>query len=45
MKQREEIRKVNKGNSFYDVFAPRNYKENQKYKLIAGIAKVIFTKR
>ena len=32
MQKREDIRKVNKGNSFYDVFLPRSYKENQEYK-------------
>ncbi len=42
MKKREDIRKVNKGNSFYDVFEPRTIKDNQQYKLIAGITKVIF---
>lgn len=42
MKKREDIRKVNKGNSFYDVFEPRTYKDNQGYKLISGITRVIF---
>ena len=43
MQKREDIRKVNKGNSFYDVFLPRSYKENQEYKLVAGITKAVFS--
>lgn len=39
----EDIRKVNKGNSFYDVFKKRSYKENREYKLMAGITKAEFT--
>lgn len=42
--QRENIRRVNKYNSFYDVFTPRTYKDNQEYKIVAGIAKAIFSK-
>lgn len=44
---REEIRKVNlpkNENSFYDVFRKRDYKDNQKYKAVAGIRKVTFKK-
>lgn len=45
MKKREDIRKVNKGNSFYDVFKKRSYKNNREYQLVAGIPKAVFTKR
>ena len=45
MKGREDIRKLNKGNSFYDVFKKRSYKENQEYKLVVGITKAVFSKR
>ncbi len=38
------IRKINKGNSFYDVFEKRSYKDNQAYKLVAGITKAVFTR-
>lgn len=44
---REDIRKVTavkKQNSFYDVFKKRSYKDNQEYKLVAGITKVVFSK-
>lgn len=41
---RENIRKRNKGNSFYDVMQPRSYKDNMKYKLVAGITKAVFTR-
>lgn len=44
---REDIRKVTvvkKENSFYDVFKKRSYKDNQKYKLVAGITKAVFSK-
>lgn len=42
MKQREDIRKQNKGNSFYDVMKPRTYKDNQEYKLVVGITRAVF---
>lgn len=45
MKQREDIRKQNKGNSFMDVMRPRTYKDNMKYKLVAGITRAVFTRR
>lgn len=44
---REDIRKatkVKKENSFYDVFKKRTYKDNQEYKLVAGITKAVFCK-
>ena len=44
---REDIRKATtekKQNSFYDVFKKRSYKDNQEYKLVAGITKVVFSK-
>ena len=44
---REDIRKaatVKKQNSFYDVFKKRSYKDNQEYKLVAGITKAVFSK-
>ena len=44
-KKREDIRKVNKGNSFYDVFKKRDYKDSMGYKLVAGITKAEFKKR
>ena len=44
MEKREDIRKQNKGNSFYDVMKPRDYKDNMGYKLVAGIRKALFTK-
>lgn len=43
MNERENIRKVNNGNSFYDVFVKRSYRDNQEYKLVAGIRKAVFT--
>ena len=45
MEKREGIRKVNKGNSFYDVFAKRSYKESSEYKLVSGITKAQFSKK
>ena len=44
MKKREEIRKINTGNSFYDVFKSRTYKDKEIYKMVAGITPVIFSK-
>ncbi len=44
MKGREDIRKVNKGNSFYDVFEKRSFKDNQAYKLVAGITRAVFSR-
>lgn len=44
MKKREDIRKRNKGNSFYDVMKPRAYKDKMEYKLVAGLTMAIFTK-
>lgn len=44
MKKRQDIRKQNKGNSFYDVMKPRKYKDNRKYQLVAGITKPQFKK-
>lgn len=44
MKGREDIRKVNKGNSFYDVFKERSFKDNQEYKLVAGITRAVFSR-
>lgn len=41
---REDIRKVNKGNSFYDVMKSREYKDKMAYKLVAGLAMPIFSK-
>lgn len=45
MKKREDIRKQNKGNSFYDVMKPRKYKDNMEYKLVAGISMAVFSKK
>ena len=45
MKGREDIRKVNKGNSFYDVFKARDRKDNMEYKLVAGITQAVFAGR
>lgn len=42
---RQDIRKMNKGNSFYDVMKPRDYKDNREYKLVAGITEAEFTRR
>lgn len=45
---REDIRKVavvKRRNSFYDVFEKRSYEDNQKYKLVAGITKAVFSER
>lgn len=44
MKGREDIRKVNKGNSFYDVFKRRSFKDHQEYKLVAGITRAVFSR-
>lgn len=44
IRKRENIRKVNNGNSFYDVFKKRSFKENQEYRLVAGIPRVRFSK-
>ena len=44
MKKREDIRKQNKGNSFYDVMKPRAYKDKMEYKLVAGLRMAVFTK-
>ena len=41
----QNIRKRNKGNSFYDVMEPRNYKEKREYQLVAGITKAEFKRR
>ena len=44
---REDIRKVTiekKQNSFYDVFKKRSFKDNQEYKLVAGITRAVFSK-
>lgn len=48
MIMRENIRKatkVEKENSFYDVFKKRSYKDNKDYKLVAGITKAEFSKK
>lgn len=42
---RQDIRKRNKGNSFYDVMEPRSYKDKRKYQLVAGITKAEFSRR
>ena len=39
---RQDIRKRNKGNSFYDVMEPRSYKDKREYQLVAGITKAKF---
>ncbi len=44
MEKREDIRKQNKGNSFYDVMKPREYKDSMNYKLVAGITMAVFSK-
>lgn len=44
MGKREDIRKQNKGSSFYDVMKPRTYKDKMEYKLVAGLRMVVFTK-
>ena len=44
MKGREDIRKVNKGTSFYDVCETRSFKDNQAYKLVAGITRAVFSR-
>ncbi len=44
MGKREDIRKRNKGNSFYDVMKPRAYKDKMEYKLVAGLRKAVFRK-
>lgn len=44
MKKREDIRKQNKGNSFYDVMKPREYKDKMEYKLVAGLSMPVFKK-
>ncbi len=44
IRKRENIRKVNNGNSFYDVFEKRSFKDNQAYKLVAGLTRVRFSK-
>ncbi len=41
---REDIRKVNKGKSFYDVMKPRKYKDKMEYKLVTGLTMPIFSK-
>ena len=43
---REDIRKVTPSNvnSFYDVFGKRSYKDNQQYKLVAGITQARFSR-
>ena len=44
---REDIRKVTiakKQNSFYEVFKKRSFKDNQEYKLVAGITRAVFSK-
>lgn len=41
---REDIRKVNKENSFYDVMKRREYKDKMEYKLVAGLTMPIFSK-
>lgn len=40
---RQDIRKRNKGNSFYDVMEPRSYKDKRKYQIVAGLKKAVFT--
>lgn len=45
MKQREDIRKMNKGNSFYDVMKPREYKDKMEYKRVAGLTRAVFKRR
>lgn len=45
MKKREDIRKRNKGNSFYDVMKPRDYKDKMEYKLVAGLTMASFTRK
>lgn len=45
MKKREDIRKLNKGNSFYEVMKPRVYKDKMEYKLVAGLTMAQFKKR
>lgn len=45
---REDIKKVavvKKRNSFYDVFEKRSYEDNQRYKSMAGITKVVFSEK
>ncbi len=42
---RQNIRKRNKGNSFYDVMEQRNYKEKREYQLVAGLTKAEFKSR
>ena len=42
MGKREDIRKQNKGKSFYDVMKPRTYKDKMEYKLVAGLTMAVF---
>ena len=42
MGKREDIRKRNKGNSFYDVMKLRAYKDKMEYKLVAGLTMAVF---
>lgn len=42
--KREDIRKVNKGNSFYDVMEHRDYKDKLEYQRVAGLTQPIFSK-
>ena len=44
MGKREDIRKRNKGNSFYDVMKPRAYKDKMEYKLVVGLRIAVFRK-
>ncbi len=41
---REDTRKVNKGNSFYDVMKRREYKDKMEYKLVAGLRIATFSR-
>lgn len=45
MKQRENIRKINKGESFYDTFKQRSHNDNVEYKIVAGITQAKFSKK